>query len=163
MKDVELLVFDVSGVHLAVPLSLVEEVVPSSQITRIPRSPPFLLGLAAVRGKAMGVIDAAIRYGLPPSLSAYFLVCEVRGNVTAITIDRPMLAGGLHARQLGSQEVEGLRIQARIDSKFVLGAYEVYDKDEKSGAVTSMGIRCLLVNPDLFVSAEMASLVGEAA
>jgi purine-binding chemotaxis protein CheW len=140
----ELLVFEVSGHHFAVQLAAVEEVVPSSPITAIPNSPPFLLGLSAVRGKIMGVIDASRRYGLGPGLSAYFMVCNVRGNPTAISIDRAVLAGALLLRDLD-------------------GGYEILELVDESGATQSTGMRCLYVDSDLFVSAEMASRVGEAA
>ena len=159
----ELLVFEVSGHHFAVPLSVVEEVVPSSPITAIPNSPPFLLGLSAVRGKVMGVIDAARRYGLGSGLSAYFMVCHVRGNVTAISIDRAVLAGALHLRDLDETELELTRSASGVDGKFVRGGYEILEVIDESGATQSTGIRCLHVDSDLFVSAEMASRVGEAA
>ena len=42
----ELLVFEVAGKRFSLPLDQVEEVVPSSSITPVPNSPPFLLGLA---------------------------------------------------------------------------------------------------------------------
>jgi chemotaxis signal transduction protein len=159
----ELLVFEVSGHYFSVPLAAVEEVVPSNVITRVPSSPPFLLGLSAVRGKVMGVIDSALRYGLPRGISSYFMVCHVRGNVTAITIDRPVLAGLLHIRQLDQFELELLRGRSQLDGKFVKGGFEVLEVIDESGATRSTGMTCLSVDPDLFVSAEMASRVGEAA
>lgn len=161
--SLELLVFEVSGHHFAVPLGVVEEVVPSSAVTAIPNSPPFLLGLAAVRGKVMGVIDASRRYGLGNGLGAYFLVCLVRGNVTAISIDRPVLAGLLKLRELDSSELELTRSISGVDMKFVRSGYEILELIDESGAIQSTGIRCVCVDPDLFVSAEMASRVGEAA
>lgn len=162
-KSQELLVFEVSGFNFSVPLAVVDEVVPSNVITRTPASPPFLLGLSAVRGKVMGVIDAARRWGLPPSLRAYFLVCQVRGNITAVTIDRPVLAGALVTRDLDQFDLELLRSRSKLDTKFIKGAFEVLEAVDESGATRATGIQCLAVDPDLFVSAEMASKVGEAA
>jgi len=159
----ELLVFEVSGHHFAVPLDVVEEVVPSSVVTAIPNSPPFLLGLSAVRGKVMGVIDASRRYGLAKGLGAYFMVCFVRGNVTAVTIDRPVLAGLLQLRELDTTELEKERCNSGVDVKFVRTGYEILEVIVETGATRSTNIRCVCVEPDLFVSAEMASRVGEAA
>jgi chemotaxis signal transduction protein len=161
--SLELLVFEVSGHHFAVPLSVVEEVVPCSSVTRIPNSPPFLLGLSAVRGKIMVVIDAARRYGLSIGLSDHFLVCLVRGNITAISIDRPLLAGLLHIRQLDSAELELQRSTSGVDAKFIRTGYEILELIDESGGTQPTGIRCVCVDPDLFVSAEMASRIGEAA
>lgn len=162
MSTGEQLVFDVHGYYFAVPLALVEEVVPCSTITPIPNSPPFLRGLAAVRGKIMGVIDSAIRWGMRPTINSYFLVCHVRGNLTAITIDRPIVAGRLDRRQLDAVEAELLRSQCGLDQKFVRGAWELLELTGDSGQVSATGMCFLEVDPDLFVSAEMASRVGEA-
>jgi len=159
----ELLVFEVAGHNFAVPLSEVEEVVPSNSITKIPNSPHFLLGLSAVRGKVMGVIDAGLRYGLGTALNAFFLVCRVRGNLTAITIDRALFAGELSVRELAPDELELARSLSGVDSKFVRGGFEILEKIDEAGATRSTGTRCVCVDPDLFVSAEMASRLGEAA
>ena len=137
--------------------------VPATKITLIPNSPAFLLGLAAVRGKVLGVIDASKRYGLPNSLNGYFLVCMVRGNLTAISIDQPIFAGQLYVRELPDSEKEKLRAKFSMDPKFVNGAYEIFQTTDDAGATQSSGIYTLSVEPDLFVSAEMASKVGEAA
>ena len=163
VNPIELLVFELNGHNFAVPLALVEEVVPSNVITRIPNSPPFLLGLSAVRGKVMGVIDASRRYGLHHASNAYFMVCYVRGNITAVTIDRPLLAGALCLRELDAFELELARSQSGVDVKFIKGGYEILEKFDDTDATRSTGMRCLSVDPDLFVSAEMASRVGEAA
>lgn len=63
MIQQEMLVFELGGEEFSLPLHLVEEVVSSTVITPIPNSPPFLLGLSAVRGKIMGVIDAGKQIG----------------------------------------------------------------------------------------------------
>lgn len=162
MTNQELLIFEVGGTNFSVPLAVVEEVVPSSIITRIPNSPPFLLGLAAVRGKVMVVIDCALRYNLPLSIKSYFMVCHVRGNVTAITIDRPVVAGMVSLRPLDELELELLRSKGGIDPKFVKGGFELLEVIDESGQTRATGTNFLSVEPDLFVSAEMASRVGEA-
>jgi len=159
----ELLVFEAGSVHLSVRLSLVEEVVRATMVTPVPNSPPFLLGVAAVRGRVMAVIDAARRYGISPGLGGYFLVCQVRGNPTAIVIDRPILAGQLPARALQEAELEAVRVRHGIDGKFVRAAFELFESAGEEGSLQSAGITCFEVDPDLFVSAEMASRVGEAA
>jgi hypothetical protein len=156
----ELLLFEVAGVKLALPLDKVEEVVPIGQVTFIPNSPPFLLGLTAIRGKVMAVIDAARRYGLGPALSSYFMICSVRGNLTAIAIDRPLVAGDVPVRELGGEAFSRGRQASGLDGKFVCGGYELMEQ-EKEEEPKPTGISFLTVDPDLFVSAEMASKIGE--
>lgn len=162
MKLQEILVFELAGREFGVPLSVVEEVVPASQVTQIPNSPPFLLGLAAVRGKVMGVIDAAKRYNIGPTLSAHFMVCRVRGNLTAITIDRPLIAGEVPLRPLTNDEIVALYKKSGVDKKFLKAAYELFEPGADGEAAKPTGRRFFEVDADLFVSAEMASKTGEA-
>jgi purine-binding chemotaxis protein CheW len=158
--NTELLIFEVAGSKFSVPLENVEEVVPMSTVTGIPNSPPFLLGLTAVRGKVMAVIDAARRYGIGPSLSTHLMVCLVRGNMTAIAIDRPVVAGAVPVRPLAEGELAEVKKKSRVHDKFLLGGYELMEQSE--AGLTATGLRFLSVDPDLFVSTEMASKVGEA-
>jgi chemotaxis signal transduction protein len=162
MKLQEMLVFEVAGRNFGVPLAIVEEVVPASQITAIPSSPPFLLGLSAVRGKVMGVIDAALRYNIGPALSSHFLVCRVRGNLTAITIDRPVMAGEVPLRALTNEEIVALYHKSGVDKKFLKAAYELLEPGAEGEGPKATGKHFFEINADLFVSAEMASKTGEA-
>lgn len=156
----ELLIFDVAGVELGLPLSKVEEVVPATTITTLPKAPPFLSGVAAVRGKVLGVIDASKRYGIGPALSAYFMICKVRDATTAVAIDRPLNAGKIDFRTLNEDEVASLIEKNGVAKKFTSGAIEVLEKNS-DGAVKNTG-RCIqMINPDLFVSDEMASRLSE--
>lgn len=157
----ELLLFEVAGSYFSIPLEVVEEVVPSGAVTKVPNSPPFFLGLTAVRGKIMGVIDAAKRYGIGPGLNSHFMVCRVRGNLTAVAIDRPLVAGAVPIRPLEEQETQALRAKARVDAKFLKSAYELLEVLEEGGQLKPTGTNFSEIDPDLFVSAEMASRVGE--
>ena len=161
MNFQEVLVFEVAGSEFSIPLSQVEEVVPATQVTPLPNSPPFLLGLAAVRGKTLGVIDAARRYGIGPSLNTYFMICRVRGNLTAVTIDRPVVAGLVPIVPLDNQVKAELTKRSRVDEKFVKSAFELFEVRAEGEAPESTGVRFLEVDADLFVSTEMASRVGE--
>jgi purine-binding chemotaxis protein CheW len=157
--NTELLIFEVAGSRFSVPLEHVEEVVPMTTVTEIPNSPPFLLGLTAVRGKVMAVIDAARRYGLGPALNSHLMVCQVRGNMTAIAIDRPVVAGAVPVRALTEAELAQAKKNSKVNAKFLLGGFELLEQTE-AGA-KSTGLYFLSVDPDLFVSTEMASKVGE--
>lgn len=162
MTSEELLIFEIGSVNFSVRLSVVEEVVPATVITSIPNSPGFLLGVAAVRGKVMAVIDAARRYGMPAGLGSYFMVCQVRGNLTAIVIERPVVAGLVPVRRLGDAELDEQRVKNRVDSKFIKTGFELLESAGEGMEAQPTGTTCFEVDPDLFVSAEMASKVGEA-
>jgi chemotaxis signal transduction protein len=155
------LLFEMGGHEFGVAMSQVEEVVPATTVTAVPHSPSFLMGLAAVRGKVMGVINGALRFKLPVSLCKYFMVCRVRGNLTAVAIDRAYEASTFGLLPLDTKEKAAFLKATKIEDKFILQGYEVMQKDE-SKKWKSAGRRFFEVNVDLFVSDEMASKVGEA-
>lgn len=156
----EFLIFDVAGVELCLPLNKVEEVIPATRATPLPKSPPFLCGLAAVRGRVFAVIDAAKRYGVGPALSSFYLICKVRENLTAVAIDRPVNAGKMHYRDLTPEERSVVTEKSKIPAKFIDGAIEILAEGE-SGETTPSGRFVQIINPDLFVSDEMASRLSE--
>lgn len=156
----DLLLFEVDNKQFAIDLNLVEEVVTAGDVTPVPQSPLFFLGLAAVNGRIMGVIHAALRYGFPKGFSNFFMICKVRGNSTAIAIDRPLNASKFEVCDLSEAEKIDLLKKNNINEKFVKNAFELFKEDE-NGVVSSMNQKILLIEPDIFVSAEMASRIGE--
>jgi len=155
-----ILVFEIANSKFGLSLDSVEEVVPAGQYTKVPNSPPFFLGLTAVRGKVIGVIDAARRYGIGPSLNSHYVVCHVRGNLTAIAVDRPVIAGDVLLKEYSIDDTQALIGKTKVDPKFIKGGFEILETNE-AGEAISTGIQYCEVDPDLFVSAEMASRVAE--
>jgi len=159
--DQNFLVFEIAGKEFAMNLSIVDEVLPAAAITQVPNSPPFLMGLAGVRGKVMGVINGAARYGLSPSLCSHFIICKVRENITAIAVDRPVLAGQMKVRKVDELEKNDLQKNIQVDPKFLREAYELIQETEDKNLI-STGRKFFEIDANLFVSDEMASKVGEA-
>lgn len=60
----ELLVFGLDGAAYAVPVERVREIVRMRELTRIPRAPGWLLGVVALRGEVVEVVDLRRRLGL---------------------------------------------------------------------------------------------------
>ncbi len=155
MKPHEAMIFDLAGRVLAVDLARVEEVVQASTVTALPKAPPFLLGVAAVRGRILGVIDAAKRYGVGPALSGYYMVCKVRETVAAVAIDRPLNAGTLMVEDLPPEEAEAVIQATGIPRKFLKGAFEIFEGSAKNGWERT-GVKAVSIDADLFISDEMA-------
>ena len=63
----ELLVFGLDGSSYAVPVERVREIVRLRQITGIPRTPAWMLGVVALRGEVVEVVDLRNRLGLGAS------------------------------------------------------------------------------------------------
>ncbi len=60
----QLLVFRLADEAYAVDVVLVEEVLEFTSVTRVPRTPEFLLGVVNVRGRVLPVMDLRVRLGL---------------------------------------------------------------------------------------------------
>lgn len=63
----ELLIFGLDDADYAVPVERVREIVRMRALTRIPRAPGWLLGVVALRGEVVEVIDLRRRLGLGAS------------------------------------------------------------------------------------------------
>ena len=80
MTALRLLLFRCGGQVCAVEAGAVREILAASEPTRIPGSPPAVLGLVNVRGTLVPVVDAAAGIGLGHSPGAGTLVLVDRGG-----------------------------------------------------------------------------------
>jgi purine-binding chemotaxis protein CheW len=79
------LVFSVSGREMAISLAQVSEIVPFERVSNVPGTPPYLLGVAEVRGRWTPVIDLGLKLGLAATAISkrsciLVLELEVRGE-----------------------------------------------------------------------------------
>ena len=82
----ELLVFGLDGSAYAVAVERVREIVRMKTLTPIPRSPAWLLGVVALRGEVVQVVDLRGRLGLStstPDRSSRIIV--LHGDVDRVT------------------------------------------------------------------------------
>ena len=56
--------FNVEQENYALPISLIDEVVPITDIAAIPQVPKFIRGMVNVRGEVYAVIDLGLKYEL---------------------------------------------------------------------------------------------------
>lgn len=153
----ELFIFDLGGIPLAMRMEDIEHILPATEITPIPKSARFVLGLAAVRGRIMSVIDGGLRLGVQRRKSKYFAVCHVRGNTTAVLIDQPYEAKNLAVRALEKSDMEFLLTRHKLNPKMFNGGWEILE--QKEGRWTLTGRKLLEINADQFVSDQMASQI----
>lgn len=64
-KTLEILEFSLALQHYAVVSDYVREVFPLSDFTPVPCTPPFVLGIANVRGQIISIVDLRKFFGLP--------------------------------------------------------------------------------------------------
>ena len=66
-ETLAVLVFELDGEPYALELSFVREVYPLTDITPLPGTPPFVLGIINVRGEIFSVVNLKTFFGLPNS------------------------------------------------------------------------------------------------
>ena len=120
----ELVVFTVDDQRYAVPLAVVERVVPMVEITPVPQTPEIVLGVINVQGRVIPVINVRKRLSLParaPHLSDQLLIARTSKRAVALVVDAVS-----EVMTLSSQEVVlGETILAHLD--YVTGVVKWHD------------------------------------
>ncbi len=66
-QELEMLAFQLGSEEYAVPVELVREVLTPREVTPVPNTPDYILGVCSLRGAVLPVIDLHRRLGLPPA------------------------------------------------------------------------------------------------
>ncbi len=89
------LAFSVGGARFACRLGSVREIVPLPPLTPLPGAPQGILGVVAVRGRVIPVLDGAARWGGDGGEDGMLLVLEHRGRWLGVRcgeVDRVVVA-----------------------------------------------------------------------
>ncbi len=84
------LTFFLSNEEYGLKILTVHEIIGLMPVTRVPRTPDFILGVINLRGKVIPVVDLRIRFGMPvtESQDVCIIVVQVRGIQMGIVVDR---------------------------------------------------------------------------
>jgi purine-binding chemotaxis protein CheW len=67
-REIEMLSFRLGGEEYAVMVELVREVLKRRELTMVPNTPDYILGVISLRGIMLPVIDLCIRLGITPGV-----------------------------------------------------------------------------------------------
>jgi purine-binding chemotaxis protein CheW len=87
---VQLVTFLLGDRRYALHLRAVERVIPSVDITPIPKAPEIVLGLINLRGKIIPVLNVRRRFSLPErqiELQDHFIIASTSRRVVALPVD----------------------------------------------------------------------------
>ena len=84
------LTFFLSNEEYGLKILTVHEIIGLMPVTRVPRTPEFILGVINLRGKVIPVVDLRIRFGMQvtESQDVCIIVVQVRGIQMGIVVDR---------------------------------------------------------------------------
>jgi purine-binding chemotaxis protein CheW len=90
-QEIEMLSFRLGDEEYAVMVDSVKEVLKARDLTPVPNSPDYVLGVMALRGPVLPVIDLCRRLGLPPGKKdekSRIIVVSVNDEDAGIQVDR---------------------------------------------------------------------------
>lgn len=90
-QEIEMLSFLLGDEEYAVMVDAVKEVLKTRDLTPVPNSPDYVLGVMALRGPVLPVIDLCRRLGLPPGKNdekSRIIVVSVNEEDAGIHVDR---------------------------------------------------------------------------
>lgn len=87
MNDGKRVVFTLDGERYGLPVGAVQQILRALPLTRIPNSPPEVLGVFDLRGETLPTLDTRALLGLPKGEHAFFVVVIAHGELVALAVD----------------------------------------------------------------------------
>lgn len=114
------LTFYLEGEEYGVEILEVHEIIGIMPITRVPRTPPFILGVINLRGKVISIMDLRARFGMRPAEHAAetcIIVVQVGGVQIGLLVDR--VSEVLDVPESEIEDAPGFGVE--IDTDYILG------------------------------------------
>lgn len=88
MAENKYVIFKLGNERYGLPIESVERILPTQQVTKIPKTPKMLLGVFELRGSTIPTIDARMRFDMPESEDARnFVVVLTDEGRCALRVD----------------------------------------------------------------------------
>ena len=87
----QLVTFYLAGEEFGLPISKVKEIVSVPAITRLPKAPDYIEGIANLRGNILPLVNLRLLFGLPfeeRTDDTRAVVVEINGRALGIIVDR---------------------------------------------------------------------------
>lgn len=83
--------FELEGIRIALPVSVIQEVVRAVAVSPLPEAPTAVEGVINFRGTLVPVFDLRRRFGLPPSspsLHHHFVIAQAGPRLATLRVNR---------------------------------------------------------------------------
>ena len=143
----QLVTFTLDNVEFGLDIAKVQEIVHISNITQVPGSPNFVIGVLNLRGQIIPVIDSRLRFHLEPSeitARTRIIVMDLAGQSTGLQVDAvsevvklddfslretPPLVAGVRSDYLAGMVLAGNRLITLIELDKILDSEEFGQKE----------------------------------
>jgi purine-binding chemotaxis protein CheW len=88
--ELELLTFSLAKEEYAIDIMVIQEITKLTEITAIPRTPPYIHGIVTLRGNVIPVFNMHRRLKLDPFTErgkSRFVICQLKEGAVAIMVD----------------------------------------------------------------------------
>jgi purine-binding chemotaxis protein CheW len=89
LKPVSYLKFSLHDEHFALPLLMVKEVIALPEVTSIPNTPKYFLGIMNLRGQIISIVDLRTKLNIQSQFNAEttVVICEMKPYCVGIVVD----------------------------------------------------------------------------
>lgn len=142
----QLVTFTLDGVEFGLDIDRVQEITPRTDITPVPGSPSFVLGVVNLRGMIIPVLDSRLRFHLAPKPSTEktrIIILRLAGQPTGLMVDSvaevvklddftlretPPLVAGVRSDYLAGMVTAGTRLITLINLEKILDSAEFMER-----------------------------------
>lgn len=114
------LTFELAGEAYGIEILKVQEIIGLLPITRVPRTPEFMLGVVNLRGRVIPIMDLRLAFEMPaqePTEETCIIVVQLEGMQTGVVVDRVS-----EVRDVSESEVDDApNFGGEVDTNFLLG------------------------------------------
>ncbi|KKM26411.1 hypothetical protein LCGC14_1585050 [marine sediment metagenome] len=145
------LTFVLAGEIYGLGILQVREIIGTTDITAVPRTPTFVKGVINLRGRVVPVIDARLKFGMPetePTDRTCIIVVDVGETDVGLIVDEVSEVVHIPADQIEDAPSFG----ADVDTRFILGMSKA---DEE--VTILLDLTKVLAGPELAAMAGVAS------
>jgi purine-binding chemotaxis protein CheW len=150
----QLVTFTLDEVEFGLDIDRVQEITPRTDITPVPGSPSFVLGIVNLRGSIIPVLDSRLRFHLPPkapTAKTRVIILDLAGQATGLMVDSvsevvklddftlretPPLVAGVRSDYLAGMVTAANRLITLINLEKILDSKEFSERaklTEKGG------------------------------
>lgn len=153
-NTLDLLIFRLNEARYGIKVSHVREIYPLRQVTSVPRTPEFVVGVFSARGRLLSIVDLHAFFGLPK-------INMTPNSKIIVVLGEENSGGGQAPFELGllADEVEDVRTIFESDLTPMLSGQVENQAENTLGVTTDMlvilNLEALLQNKRLIVHEEI--------
>ncbi|MBL6447112.1 purine-binding chemotaxis protein CheW [Fulvivirga sp. 29W222] len=124
-ESLQLIVFKLGEEDYGIHISQIKEVVLTPNITKMPQTPPYVKGVANIRGNIIGIMDLEEKFGIRPGITTDEV--NQRSNYTLVIESDTFKMGALVTEVPNTLTIDASAIEEEVDL--------VHDKNVDTGYI----------------------------